>query len=336
MPTNNIEKIAEGDVKEFKLLLSFLRALSHIYQYMHWRSAGTNYYGDHLLYERLYNSATEGIDAVAEKVIGITNDSASIHPIEDIKFTSAIVTKFVKGEFNPESFSEIGIAAEKELIKLIKKMMSGGQSDGVENMLQGIADKHEGHLYLLQQRSKTAMAKISTLMKMANKFDATGEFELANQIDEIINILAADARDVADEEKSHIFGKVRETIEKEMDQILGQIHKIETRKPLPYEDESNYQTLSFLRERYKKLEKELKDFSPDKGAQEGPKMDEWEKEVYDSVSGSGFNPEPILDKCKVCQKPINQDIERAEERRDMDDPSLNYCCTKCMEKGYTP
>lgn len=239
----SFEKIAAGDLKSFKLLLSFLRALAHIYQYMHWRSAGTNYYGDHLLYERLYGSVESEIDPVAEKILGITDDSKSIHPIEDSKYTHAIVEKFVKGEFNPESFAEIAIVAEKELIKLIEKMMSSDQSDGVENMLQGIADKHEGHLYLLQQRNRTASAKIVALVKMANKLDAAGEFQLANSIDELISLYAST--------------KSKDEIEAERDMILEQIHKIETRKPLPFEDESNYKNLQFLREKYRELEKEL-------------------------------------------------------------------------------
>jgi DNA-binding ferritin-like protein len=146
---------------ELKILLSYLRALSEIYQHAHWESSGTNYFGDHLLYERLYNETSGEIDGVAEKTIGISGDSKIINPIEDSKITSQIVTKFTKGEFNPESFPEIAIAAEKELIKIIANLMAAKPSDGVQNMLQGISDKHEGHLYLLQQRNKGAAVIIS-------------------------------------------------------------------------------------------------------------------------------------------------------------------------------
>ena len=316
-----LAKIAAGDVKEFKLLLSFLRALAHIYQYMHWRSAGTNYYGDHLLYERLYNSVEGEIDPVAEKVLGITNDSKSIHPIEDMKYTSAIVTRFIKGEFNPESFAEIGLAAEKELIKLIEKMMSGDQSDGVENMLQGIADKHEGHLYLLQQRNKTAAAKIGALIKMANKFDAEGNFELANQIDEIINALATTENE-ARREKEYLFGTTEEKVEAEMAQIVDQIHKLETRKPLPYEDESNYQTLSFLREKYKALSNQLSkmyEFS-------AGWIDAWNRieELSKEKARSGGNPIVSIQ---------DEDLDHVLYNYLLEQGGSGWWCKECNELG---
>ena len=52
-------KEAEGNPKDFKVLFCFLNALSQIYHHMHWRCAGTNQYGDHLLYDRLYNSVDD-------------------------------------------------------------------------------------------------------------------------------------------------------------------------------------------------------------------------------------------------------------------------------------
>lgn len=182
-------KQAEAEGKEFKLLLSFARALAHIYQHAHWHCANSNFYGEHLLYERLYNSANEDIDQVAERAIGITDDSNAIHPIEDIKYTATIVNKFVSGEFNPENFAEIGITAEKEFLKLIKKMMAGNKSDGVQNLLQGIADRHEGHLYLLQQRNRTAAKVINTLTKIAYDLDRTSRYNEADKIDAMIQSL---------------------------------------------------------------------------------------------------------------------------------------------------
>lgn len=182
-------KQAGEEGKEFKLLLSFVRALTHIFQYMHWRSSGTNYYGDHLLYDRIYSETVNEIDQIAEKAIGLADNSNAIHPIEDAKYTATIISKLVSGEFNPESFSEMGIAAEKELLKLIERMMSNNKSDGVQNMLQGIADKHEGHLYLLQQRNRTASKVVNVLTKFAFDMDRAGRFSEADKIDAMIQSL---------------------------------------------------------------------------------------------------------------------------------------------------
>jgi DNA-binding ferritin-like protein len=180
---------SEDKKVSLRSLLSFLRGIAHLYQHMHWHSAGTNYYGDHILYERLYGSAYAEIDALAEKAIGISDDSSVLNPIEDCKHTLKVVEKFASGEFNPESFSEIGITAEKEFIAVIADMMSGELSDGVQNMLQGIADKHEEHLYLLQQRNKSAGSIISKLVKVANSLDKRGKYSEAEKIDEMIKSL---------------------------------------------------------------------------------------------------------------------------------------------------
>jgi hypothetical protein len=53
--------------------------------------------------------------------------------------------------------------AEMTFLKVIDHVMSsldecGLLSNGIDNLLQGIADKHEGHVYLLKQRcSKQAV-----------------------------------------------------------------------------------------------------------------------------------------------------------------------------------
>jgi DNA-binding ferritin-like protein len=242
------KEATEGKMNGLKFLLSFMRALSQIYQYAHWKSAGSNYYGDHLLYERLYNNTYSAIDTVAEKAIGVVND-AVINPIDDCKTTAAIVNKFCSGEFNPENFSEICIAAEKQLITLIEKLMATDLSDGVENMLQGIADVHEGHLYLLQQRNKKAMVFTQELNKLACHFDSIGEFGIANEIDNILLSIAT---------------RSQEDIDLEKDLVLEQINKIETRKSLPFEDDLDHEILSFLREKYKSLEDLEKDTSKSK------------------------------------------------------------------------
>jgi hypothetical protein len=51
------------------------------------------------------------------------------------------------------------LAAERSYVDFVSEMKSsfeeeGVLSDGVDNFLQGIADKHGSHIYLLQQRSK--------------------------------------------------------------------------------------------------------------------------------------------------------------------------------------
>ena len=54
-------------------LLARFRVLSMYYQQCHWAVRG-GHYGDHLLFERLYNETNEVIDEIAEKGIGVTGN----------------------------------------------------------------------------------------------------------------------------------------------------------------------------------------------------------------------------------------------------------------------
>ena len=51
-------------------VLALLRAQALSYQTSHWQVRGDDYYGNHLMFERLYGSVGEEIDTLAEKIVG--------------------------------------------------------------------------------------------------------------------------------------------------------------------------------------------------------------------------------------------------------------------------
>ena len=169
-----------------KNLLSYAQALLQLFRHFHWRSSGPNYYGDHLLYDRIYNDIADEVDKIAEKTIGIENDSDAIGPESDTKMTAELVSKFTSDGDKPSEFPEQGIVAQKGFLKLISELMTGNPSDGVQNLLQGIADKHEEHLYLLQQRVRKNASVFARLSKIAGELDKKGHYALADQCDQII------------------------------------------------------------------------------------------------------------------------------------------------------
>jgi len=57
-------------------LLAAANALYTMLYTFHWKSKGANYYSDHELYSRIYESVEEDIDSIAEKAIGTTNDDS--------------------------------------------------------------------------------------------------------------------------------------------------------------------------------------------------------------------------------------------------------------------
>lgn len=66
--------IMEKCFKVAALYVATLKALALIHQHNHWTTKGEMFYGDHLLFERLYNSTLENLDLAAEKFIGVFSD----------------------------------------------------------------------------------------------------------------------------------------------------------------------------------------------------------------------------------------------------------------------
>jgi DNA-binding ferritin-like protein len=64
----NTDKIS-GDL--FASALAALQLLFLVHRHNHWESKGPTSYGDHLMFERLYKSADDDMDALAEKAAGL-------------------------------------------------------------------------------------------------------------------------------------------------------------------------------------------------------------------------------------------------------------------------
>jgi hypothetical protein len=159
--------IFDGQGEEYvdlAVLLGSLRALYMIHQTHHWQSQGKDFYGDHLLFQRLYEGIAGEIDLVAEKLVGLggiatTNYFAQMHHMQT--FQKAVSNK-------EQSVVEVSLLAEATFLamgRLVLLRLSelntgaakfGGMkmmlTPGLENMIGGILDLHESHLYLLSQR----------------------------------------------------------------------------------------------------------------------------------------------------------------------------------------
>ncbi len=145
---------AEGSVSWVKLL-SALQALSIVHRVGHWTSKGPEYYSDHLLFERLYNSVEEEVDKVAEKALGKGLPPQQLLPLTLSRTTSAFLRL--------DEVSRVGVSeamhAELTFLSVLREVLGevaalGDEVSwkGVDNLLAGIMDKHEEHVYLLQQR----------------------------------------------------------------------------------------------------------------------------------------------------------------------------------------
>jgi len=145
-------------------LLVGLRLLAMVHQTAHWQTRGHAYYGDHLLFERLYNDSQEGIDGLAERLVGLTGDPSKVCLCDQVHSMHTILETWKqrfghKGAPEPNALVALSLNAETMLIKAlttIKKHIeaSGALTEGLDDLLQGIASKHEEFVYLLTQRSR--------------------------------------------------------------------------------------------------------------------------------------------------------------------------------------
>ncbi len=130
--------------------IAFLRALYLIHQNSHWVMKGHNFYGNHIMLQRLYESAQSNADKAAEKVVGLYGSSSL-----DITEQASDIKKFMSryADKNPLINS---LNAEKDFLKaadkLYKMLKEANQLTlGTDDLLLSICSDREEAVYLLQQ-----------------------------------------------------------------------------------------------------------------------------------------------------------------------------------------
>lgn len=143
---------------ELSVLLANLKFLASVHQNHHWTTKGDPFYGDHLLFSRLYEGVTGEIDSIAEKAIGL-GSTANV----DITLLHNQLCKLIQGYGmtstipQPTELAKRSYLAEMNFLKVVAHLVEhmkscGTLTRGLDNLLAGIEDKHEGHIYLLKQR----------------------------------------------------------------------------------------------------------------------------------------------------------------------------------------
>ena len=148
---NRVASSAPSDA--LATILTALRALAWIHQAHHWQTRGDTFYGDHLLFDRLYNDIVEEVDSLAERCVGLAGVD-SVDPVLQATVMASFVRTWCTGT---GSYAQISLGAEEDFLNLAKSVATSlkanqGLSRGTDNLLAGIEDKHESHVYLLKQR----------------------------------------------------------------------------------------------------------------------------------------------------------------------------------------
>jgi DNA-binding ferritin-like protein len=137
------------------LYIASLKAMALVHQHSHWTTRGIAFYGDHLLFERLYNSALKDLDLAAEKFIGLFGDEVLDYDLQ-ADLLHKVLLKYNSLEGSP---LEMSLATEKDFLKFSKDAYNCFEDDGkltlgLDDMVMAIASQREESVYLLQQALK--------------------------------------------------------------------------------------------------------------------------------------------------------------------------------------
>jgi len=151
--------------------IALLRTAYLIHQGSHWGTSGSNFYGNHLLFQRLYESAGKDADGAAEKMIGLFGDE-TLNLSMQAQFIGKMMAKY-----SGSTPLDNSLAVEKAILSVSDKLYKDLESEekltlGLDNFMQGVSDKREEAVYLLKQvmknGSKTASRK-DVLKKIADE-----------------------------------------------------------------------------------------------------------------------------------------------------------------------
>lgn len=144
---------------ELSALLVHLRCVSMVHQTHHWQAKGDPFYGDHLLFERLYDGTVGEIDSIAERSVGL-GTTANV----DLQLVTTQLQQLAAIAFPPDVQlpTPSSLIARSHRVEMgflnsvagaVESMKAQGTlTRGLDNLLAGIEDSHEGHVYLLKQR----------------------------------------------------------------------------------------------------------------------------------------------------------------------------------------
>jgi DNA-binding ferritin-like protein len=148
------------EYSELSVILSVARAITMLHQTNHWSAKNDSYYGDHLLFDRLYNETLADIDTVAERVVGLAcveHVNITIQAKQVCKLICEVFSNTNVGIPHTQELMQRSYNAEMKYKKWVdicknKLQARGCLTYGTDDLLAAIANKIEGRIYLLKQR----------------------------------------------------------------------------------------------------------------------------------------------------------------------------------------
>jgi hypothetical protein len=143
---------------ELAVVLAALRAEVDVHLGSHWQSKGPAFYADHELFQRLYDDTYALVDALAERTVGL--GSAALVGVLPQHHARGVFLESYLGPHKQEAAPDPVAVSFRALLRFLVLLdlvygqlrQKGLLTPGLDNLLQGIADKHEELAYLLRQR----------------------------------------------------------------------------------------------------------------------------------------------------------------------------------------
>lgn len=134
-------------------LLALMRAVQWNHLTTHWQVSGENFYSDHKLFNKLYNSLQEDVDTLAEKMVCYFK-AASVDSIDQATRMQKILiqateTNLIARAIRLEKMLLAQLALSFDILS-----QSGMLSLGLDDFISATASSHERNLYLLTQRNQ--------------------------------------------------------------------------------------------------------------------------------------------------------------------------------------
>jgi DNA-binding ferritin-like protein len=146
---------------ELSVMLVYARFLACVHQTHHWQAKGDPFYGDHLLFERLYGVASADIDVIAEKAVGL-GCTENVNLLVQSEQVAQLSKSYGVSMTIPtqSDLARRSLVAEQGFARCVEFVTAalrdkGLLTRGLDNMLAGIQDAHENSIYLLKQRCST-------------------------------------------------------------------------------------------------------------------------------------------------------------------------------------
>lgn len=136
------------------LYIATLKAITLVHQHSHWLAKGNDFYGDHLLFQRIYETAQGNLDGAAEKMIGVIGDDCM-----DFKMQADLLNKLLlKYSDKSDDVLSCSLAIEEDFVKFSKALYEcfeneGKMTLGLDDFIMATASQHEESLYLLRRAS---------------------------------------------------------------------------------------------------------------------------------------------------------------------------------------